>query len=83
MGGAICPFMQCSLGILLLLLLLLIIIIIIIIIVCLLLNESFSGRKPCQDVKIFIPNHQHTLKMGTEIVPEMSENPHILTQLSA
>ena len=65
MGGVVCPLMQCSLGILLLLLLLLLIIIIIIIImviIWLLFIEIFSGRQPCQDVEIFIPNHQHTLK---------------------
>jgi hypothetical protein len=28
-----------------------------------------------------LPKHQHTLKMGTEFVPETSENLHILTQL--
>jgi hypothetical protein len=28
------------------------------------------------------PNHQHTLKVGTELVPELPENLHILTWLS-
>jgi hypothetical protein len=28
-------------------------------------------------------NHQHTLKMGTDLVPETSANLHILTRLSA
>ena len=31
---------------------------------------------------LVLPNHQHTLKMGTELGPEASEN-HILTRLSA
>jgi len=43
---------------------------------------NFSGIQPRQDVKVE-PNHQHTLKMGTELVPDMSENLHILTRLSA
>ena len=30
-----------------------------------------------------LPNHQHTLKMGMKIVPETSENFHILTWISA
>jgi hypothetical protein len=30
-----------------------------------------------------LPNHQHALKMGTELVTETSENLHILTRLSA
>jgi hypothetical protein len=30
-----------------------------------------------------LPNHQHTLKKETELAPETSENPHILTLLSA
>jgi len=30
---------------------------------------------------LVLPNHQHTLKMGTELGPETSEN-HILTRLS-
>jgi len=30
-----------------------------------------------------LPNHQHTLKMGTELVSETSVNLHILTLLSA
>jgi hypothetical protein len=29
------------------------------------------------------PNHQHTLKMGLELVPKTLENLHILTRLSA
>jgi len=29
-----------------------------------------------------LPNHRHTLKMGKELVPETSENLHILTLLS-
>jgi hypothetical protein len=56
-------------------------------------HETFSGRQPRQDVKVFRrlgkylrlvePNHQHTPKMGTELLPETSENLHILTWLSA
>jgi hypothetical protein len=30
-----------------------------------------------------LPNHQHTLKMGTVLLPETSEKFHILTRLSA
>jgi hypothetical protein len=30
-----------------------------------------------------LPNYQHTLKMGTELVSETSENLHILRRLSA
>jgi len=36
-----------------------------------------------QGVLVVLPTHQHTLKMETELVPEMLENLHILTQLSA
>jgi hypothetical protein len=43
---------------------------------------NLSGTQPLQDVKV-APNHQHSLKMGTELVPDMSENLHILTRLSA
>jgi len=32
---------------------------------------------------VVLPNNQHTLKMGKELVPETSENLHILMQLSA
>jgi hypothetical protein len=32
---------------------------------------------------LVLPNHQHTLKMGTELFPVTSENLHTLTQLSA
>jgi len=32
---------------------------------------------------VVLPNHQHVLKVGTEIVTETSEKLHILTQLSA
>jgi hypothetical protein len=32
---------------------------------------------------VVLPNNQHTLKMGMELVPETSENLHILMQLSA
>jgi len=32
---------------------------------------------------LVLPNHQHTLKMGTELGPETSGNLHILTRLSA
>jgi hypothetical protein len=47
-------------------------------------SEIFSGRQPRQDVKVLVqPNHQHTLKMGTELVPETSVNLQILTQLFA
>jgi len=31
---------------------------------------------------LVLPNHQHTLKMGTELGPETSENRHILKRLS-
>jgi len=31
---------------------------------------------------MLLPNHEHILKMGTEIVTETSENLHIFTQLS-
>ena len=30
-----------------------------------------------------LPNHQHALKMGTELVAEASENLHILMRMSA
>jgi len=30
-----------------------------------------------------LPTHQHALKIGTEVLPETSENLHILTRLSA
>ena len=30
-----------------------------------------------------LPNHQHALKMGTELGPETSENLHTLTRLCA
>jgi hypothetical protein len=57
-------------------------------------NEIFSGRQPRQDVKfsdvlwadclpIFRLGRTKTLKKGTQSVPEMSENLHILTRLSA
>jgi len=58
-------------------------------------NDIFSGRQLRQDVKLapklmihessvwVLPNHQQTLKMGTELVPELSKNFHILTLLSA
>ena len=37
-----------------------------------------------QDVKVLVlPNHQHTLKIGKELVSETSENLHTLTRLSA
>ena len=36
-----------------------------------------------EDVLVVLPHHQHTLKLGTELVPETSENLLILTQLSA
>jgi len=32
---------------------------------------------------LVLPNHQHTLEMGKELIPETSENLHILTLLSA
>jgi hypothetical protein len=32
---------------------------------------------------VVLPNHQHALKIGTELVKETSENLYILTQLSA
>jgi hypothetical protein len=32
---------------------------------------------------LVLPIHQHTLKLGTELGPETSENLHILTRLSA
>jgi len=32
---------------------------------------------------LVLPNHQHALKMGTELVAETSENLHILMRLSA
>jgi len=55
------------------------------------------GRQPHQDVKVFdvlwtdcVPNFKlgrtktcNNLKMGTQSVPEMSDNLHILTLLSA
>jgi hypothetical protein len=57
----------------------------------------FSGWQPRQDVKFsrrfgtYLRPHlgvlavgtQHSFKMGTELVPETSENLHILTWLSA
>jgi hypothetical protein len=42
----------------------------------------FSGIQPSQDVKV-APNHQHTLKLGTELDPETSEYLNNLTRLSA
>ena len=35
-----------------------------------------------ETVVLFLPNHQHTLKMGTELSPETSETLYIVTQLS-
>ena len=32
---------------------------------------------------LVLPNHQHTLKMGTEVVPATAEKLHLLTLLSA
>jgi len=32
---------------------------------------------------LVLQNHQHTLKIGTELYPETSENLHVLTRLSA
>jgi len=32
---------------------------------------------------LVLPNHQYTLKMGTDLVSESFENLHILTRLSA
>ena len=64
-------------------LLLLLLLLIIITTIRLLFNESFSDGQLHQDVKIFITNHQHTLKIGIELVTEMSENLHILTRLFA
>lgn len=61
-------------------------------------NKSFSGLQPrqsvfptfrelplfnLQGVFLVLPKHQHTLKMGTELAPETSQNLHTLTQLSA
>jgi len=45
-------------------------------------HPSHLFFKP-QIIRGVLPKHQHTLKMGTELVPETSENLHILTQLSA
>lgn len=42
-------------------------------------NKAFSGRLPCQNVKIL----GSTLKMGTESVLETLESFNILTRLSA
>jgi hypothetical protein len=58
------------------------------------LNEMFSRRQQLQYVKFYqsfldcvpilaLPSHRHTLKMGTESVPQRSVNLHILTQLPA
>jgi hypothetical protein len=58
----------------------------------------FSGRQPRQDIKFFFPTFQgvtpspfsgfyqttsNTPKIGTELVPETSEVPHILTRRSS
>ena len=45
----------------------------------------FGSTKLMISVQSWIPNHQHhqhTLKMGTELVPETSAKLHILTRLS-
>jgi len=42
-----------------------------------------SQLRPHLQGVLVLPNHQHIVKMGTELVPEKSENLHILTQLSA
>ena len=31
---------------------------------------------------LFLPNHQHSLNIGTELPPETSETLHILTRMS-
>ena len=60
-------------------------------------NAVFSGRQPRQDVKVSgvlwtdcVPNFRlgrfktcNDMKIGTQSVPETSENLHILTRLSA
>jgi hypothetical protein len=44
--------------------------------------ENLEAPKLKSSVLV-LPNHQHDLKMGTELFPETSENPHILTRLSS
>jgi hypothetical protein len=45
-------------------------------------SEIFSvSTKNCS--VLVLPNHQHTLKMGMELVPETSGHLHISTRLSA
>jgi len=46
-------------------------------------NEMFSGSGAVCAGGLVLPTHQHTLKVGTEVVPETSEILHILTRLSA
>ena len=45
-------------------------------------GDIHSAELDTQSSVLVLPNHQHTLKMGTELVPETSENLHFLTQLS-
>jgi hypothetical protein len=39
--------------------------------------ERLSGFS-LKQIVLVLPNHQHTLKMGTELFPEMSENLDVL-----
>jgi len=45
-------------------------------------TKSGCAGSLVETVVLFLPNHQHTLKMGTELSPETSETLYILTQLS-
>lgn len=48
-------------------------------------NEIFSGKQPCQDVKVFQHFRDWLCPPSSECqsVPEKTENLHILTCLSA
>jgi hypothetical protein len=45
-------------------------------------NEIFSGSGAVCAGGLVLPNYQHTLKMGTDLFPETSEELHILKHLS-
>jgi hypothetical protein len=46
-------------------------------------GDIHSADMDTQSSVLVLPNHQHVLKMGVELVSETSENVHTLTRLSA
>ena len=46
-------------------------------------SSGCAGGLVTQSSVLVLPNHQHALKCGKDLVPETSQNLHILTRLSA